>query len=121
MTVERREYNRRFKEDYEHADAFHRGFFETAEPLGTAYWDAARAEPVSSKLENKITQFQSRELHMGMGRFPQRYDRIADKVPEQSLVQTLQNRIRANEEMALRLPSHYQYMMKLLAYFRKQA
>ena len=138
MTVERREYNRRFKEDYEHADAFHRGFFETAEPLGTAYWDAARAEPVSSKLENKITQFQSRgtlvqydlepfgkedwtQLHMGMGRFPQRYDKIADKVPERSLVQTLQNRIRANEEMALRLPSHYQYMMKLLAYFRKQA
>jgi len=138
MAVERREYNRRFKDDYEHITAFHRAFFEGPEPIETAYWRAATAEPISSKLENKITQFQSRgalaqydlepfgkedwtQLHVGMGRMPQRYDKVADKVPIETLFQTLRNKINANKAMALRLPNHHDYITKLLEYFRKQA
>ena len=138
MSVERREYNRRFKEDYEHAAAFQRGFFEPHEKLDTPYWMAVNSEPLSAQLENKITQFQSRgalvqddmepfgkedwtQLHLGMGRTPQRYNKIADKVPENVLRQTLQNRISANAAMTRRLPSHHDYMTKLLEYFRKQA
>ncbi len=137
MTVESREYNRRFKEDYEHGTAFQRGLFESSGTASSAYWKDAQSEPISTKLDSKITQFQSRgavvqydlepfgkedwvQLHIGMGRIPRRYDPLAEKMPEERLLQTLENIKTANESMASKLPSHHIYLTKLLQYFRKK-
>lgn len=75
MQVERREYNRRFREDHIHAGLFQQAFFaapqktapEKASPEKTTapYWQAARRaaaddQELSDKLAAKIEQFESR-------------------------------------------------------------
>ena len=63
---------------------------------------------IYDKLKRKITQFESRgvilqydlepfnnedwtQIHLGMGRIPDRYDPLADKVEETQLIETLKN------------------------------
>jgi len=137
MNVEAREYNRRFIEDYNHGSIFQRGFFEDEGSGKSAYWKAAMAETIDQKLENKITQFQSRgtsvqydlepfskedwiQQHFGMDRSPRRYDPLADRADKQQIMQTFNQLRIANETLAMKMPPHHIYMTKLLEYFRKK-
>jgi len=97
MAVERREFNRQFAEDYRHAELFNRALFVSKGPPQGAYWEAAAGSPLDERLTGKLQQFESRGLHVaydhepfeledwiimhfGMGRRPERHDRIADHV-----------------------------------------
>lgn len=138
MQLEAREYNRRFAYDYKHAAMFQRAFFGIdAAPSDTPYWKAARSEEPSEKFIHKIRQFESRgitvqydlepfdsldwlQLHTGLGRRPQRYDPLANRVAERDLIGTLQQMRSANETMASKMPPHHIYMTGLLKYLRKK-
>jgi tryptophan halogenase len=139
MSVEQREYNRRFADDYDHAALFHRAFFdETNEPSSQgSYWDAACAEAIDTKLKQKITQFESRGifvsydyepfsaedwamLHFGLGREPQRYDPLADRIPNAAMAQRLAQMRQAISQIAKKMPPHQTYMTGLLKYLKEK-
>lgn len=137
MSVERREFNRQSAEDHLNAANFHRAWFETAPLANSAYWDAARAEPVHERLAVKLTQFEGRGilaaydlepvnpedwtiLHFGMGRVPARYDRVADREPEPELRKHIAAMAREVERFVATLPSHRDYMKKLQAHLRQK-
>jgi hypothetical protein len=136
MSVERREYNRRFAEDHEHAELFNRALFETDGLPDTPYWQAARAEPVGEKLERKIELFEDRGflvaydlepfhpedwtiLHYGMGRHPGRYDRPADRAQPSQVRNFLSNLKREVDKAVESLPSHAAYMGELKQYLMR--
>jgi len=126
MDVESREYNRRFKADYDHADLFQSAFFETA------------TDPTADqRLLDKIAQFKSRGvlvqydyepfteqdwtiLHLGMARYPERYDPLADHIPEDQLKNRLTQMRKAIEMMATKMPPHQVYMTGLLKYLKEK-
>lgn len=133
MSVERREYNRRFGEDHDHAELFTRALFETDGLPDGPYWRSARAEPPSEKLARKIALFEDRGmlvsydlepfnqedwtiLHYGMGRRPARHDRTADRAPPARVQQFLSNLRREIEKLVETLPSHATYMAELKQY-----
>ncbi len=137
MTVEAREYNRRFRRDYEHGSMFQRSFFEPWTQDAPPYWEAAGAEPMSEKLMHKISQFHRRgtivqydlepfekedwvQQHYGMGRLPSLYDPLADRVDQNQIRQTLNQMRLANDALARKMPPQQIYLRKLLDYFRKK-
>ena len=136
MTVEAREYNRRFADDYVHGSIFQDGFFEDVGLKLTSYWTTANKMAVSPKLTQKISQFVSRgtivqydlepfgkedwvQQHFGMGRLPRRYDPLADKAQEVQILQTFHKMREANKALVTKLPPQHIYMKKLLEYLRK--
>lgn len=136
MSVERREFNRRFVEDHEHAGLFTRALFETENHPDTSYWRAARKEPVAEKLARKLELFASRGLlaaydlepfnpedwiilHYGMGRRAKRYDRTADRAPAAKVRQYLANMKRDIETAVKTMPGHAAYMNDLTQYLAK--
>lgn len=135
MTVESREYNRRFQADYDHAELFSRALFVTDENVSLPYWQAASASEPSPKLVTKIEQFKSRgvtvqydyepftaqdwtQLHLGMGRYPARYDPLADHIPEDQLKNKLFQMNTTIKMMAKKMPPHHIYMTGLLKYLK---
>ena len=136
MSVERQEFNRRFGEDHEHAELFTRALFETDGLPDTAYWRAARAEPVGEKLARKLELFEDRGflvaydlepfhpedwtiLHYGMGRRAARYDRTADRAQPARVQSYLANLKREVEKTVEGLPSHAAYMAELSQYLKQ--
>jgi tryptophan halogenase len=136
MTVERREFNRRFAEDHEHAELFTRALFENPDLPDTPYWRAARAEPVGEKLARKIELFEDRGfpvsydlepfneedwtiLHYGMGRRAARYDRTADRAPPDRIREFLANFRREVDKTVDGMPSHATYMAELKRYLAR--
>lgn len=136
MTVERREFNRRFVEDHEHAGLFARALFETPGLPDTPYWQAARAEPVTEKLARKIELFEDRGfpvsydlepfneedwtiLHYGMGRRAARYDRTADRAPPDRIRSFLANLKREVDKTVEGMPSHANYVAELKQYLMR--
>jgi tryptophan halogenase len=137
MAVERREYNRQGAEDFIHAQIFNRALYETPPKAQTSFWLAACAEPPHEKLVQKITQFESRGwlaafdlepftpedwvvLHHGMRRRPVRYDRMADRTPENEVRPMLDSMRREIENLVKTMPSHHEYMMGLVRYLKQQ-
>jgi hypothetical protein len=133
MSVERREFNRRFAEDHEHAELFTRALFESDGLPDTPYWRAARAEPLDEKLARKIELFEDRGfllaydlepfhpedwtiLHYGMGRRPARYDRPADRAQPAQVQTFLANLKREIDRAVEGLPTHAAYMAELKRY-----
>lgn len=133
MSVERREFNRRFAEDHEHAELFTRALFETDGLPDTPYWRAARAEPMGEKLARKIELFEDRGvlvaydlepfhpedwtiLHYGMGRRAARHDRTADRAQPAQVQNLLSNIKREIDKAVEGLPSHAAYMAELTQY-----
>jgi hypothetical protein len=136
MSVERREFNRRFAEDHEHAELFTRALFETEGLPDTPYWQAARAEPVGEKLARKIELFEDRGflvaydlepfhpedwtiLHYGMGRRAARYERSADRAQPAQVQNFLSNLKREIDKAVEGLPSHAAYMAELKQYLMR--
>lgn len=137
MKIEAREYNRRFSDDYGHADIFHRALFPLSSNTQAPYQTAACAAPIPQNLSDKIEQFQSRGvliqydyepfsrndwamLHLGMGRNPQRYDPLADRVSESQLKTKLTQMSGAIDAMTAKMPPHHIYMSGLLRYLKEQ-
>lgn len=136
MSVEQREYNRRFAEDHEHAELFRRALFETDGLPDTPYWRAARAEPLGEKLARKLELFEDRGflvaydlepfhpedwtiLHYGMGRRAARYDRPADRAQPAQVQSFLANLKREVDKTVEGLPSHAAYMTELRQYLQQ--
>jgi hypothetical protein len=136
MSVERREFNRRFAEDHDHAGLFTRALFETDGLPDTPYWRAARAEPVDEKLARKLELFEDRGflvaydlepfhpedwtiLHNGMGRRPDRHDRSADRAQPDRVRSFLANMKREVDKAVEGLPSHAAYMGELRQYLMR--
>lgn len=136
MQVERREFNRRFAEDHEHAELFTRTLFETDGLPDTPYWRAARGDPVGEKLARKLELFEDRGvlaaydlepfhpedwtiLHYGMGRRAARYDRSADRAQPDQVRSFLANMKREIDKAVEALPSHAAYMAELRQYLTR--
>lgn len=136
MTVENREYNRRFRADYTHSSLFHQTFFRHVNDKSLAYWQDTSALPLNPLLTDKITQFESRGvivqydyepfssedwtmLHMGLGHLPRRYDMLADRAPEEQIRKRLENMRQAIALMANKLPPHQTYMTNMLKYLKE--
>ncbi|MFD1035054.1 tryptophan 7-halogenase [Sphingomonas hankookensis] len=136
--VEAAEYNRRFADDYDHADLFQRAFFAVDGLPDGPYWDAARAEQVPEKLARKISLFGNRGLlvaydlepfhpedwiilHLGMGRRPRRYDRLADRADKAQVAQFLTGMAREIERAVETLPPARVYRQQLEQFLRKAA
>jgi tryptophan 7-halogenase len=137
MSVERREFNRQGAADHLHAENFHRALFETQPPSETAYWLAASAVPLHETLALKLTQFASRGLlaafdlepfnaedwtiqHFGMGRWPARYDRIADQQPVAEVRASIDNLEHDIEKLVTSMPAHADYVANLIRYLKKK-
>lgn len=135
--VEAREFNRRFIDDVAHVTAFHRAMFETSEMPSSRYWQEAIAEPVSQKLERKLTQFKNRGvfvrydlepfneedwaiLYSGMGIRPQRYDRRADALDKAETERQLSGLKSAIAQLVGKMPPQHIYMVNLKRYLEKQ-
>jgi tryptophan 7-halogenase len=137
MSVERREYNRRFADDTDHAALFDRALVETAGLPDTPYWREARAAPIPEKLSRKLDLFAARGLlvaydlepyhpedwtilHLGLGRTPARYDRLADRLPREQVAAFL-NRMRHDiDKVAATLPPAHAYRTQFAAYLRRK-
>lgn len=133
VSVERREFNRRSEEDFEHAELFTRALFETDGLPETDYWREAKAAPVGEKLARKIALFEDRGLlvaydlepfnnedwtilHCGMGRRPRRHDRSADRAPPERVRQFLSSMKESLEKIVAKLPDHATYRTGLERY-----
>lgn len=137
MDVEAREYNRRFREDIEHASLFHDALFQSNGFPETGYYQAIIDNTVHEKLIRKITQFESRGdlvaydlepfneqdwtiLHFGMGRRADRHDiyidNLTDKVIEQNLIAMKQ----AISGIAGKMPLHGIYLNKMQQYLERK-
>lgn len=131
MAMERREFNRQFANDHDHADLFRAALLASPPANGGAYWQAGKTS--DERLDRKIAQFLSRGvlvsydlepftpedwliLHYGMGRRPKRHDRLADAPPDDQVRAYLSD-LRTRIEAATRsLPDHHSYMVNLKRY-----
>jgi tryptophan halogenase len=92
---------------------------------------------IYEKLKRKIVQFESRgvilqydlepfnnedwtQIHLGMGRAPDRYDPLADKIEENQLIEILKNIKLANNITASKMPPLKKYMTGLIKYLRNK-
>jgi tryptophan halogenase len=124
--IEKQEYNRRFLNDVTHAELFHQALYSEQRDVG--YDDC-------DKLDRKLTQYLHRGilasydfepfneqdwaiLHAGLGRTPERYDRMAEQVDFEKTQANL-DRMRAGiAHLASRMPTHHIYLEKLSMYLR---
>lgn len=137
MYMESKEYNRRFNDDVSNARLFQRTLFETGLLPQTSYWQNAISAPASEKLTRKLTQFESRGIHVlydlepfnqedwsilhyGMGRMPRRYDRQVDKVAPEQVERQLAGLKQSIASMTAKMPPHHVYMNGLKKYLEKQ-
>lgn len=136
MAVERREYNRRFCDDFSHAALFDRALVEAGDVPDARYWQAARATPVPAKLRHKIEMFERRGLlvaydlepfhpedwtilHLGMGRRPARHDRLADRADRTHIEQYLATMQRDIDRVVASMPECATYRAQLETYLER--
>jgi len=137
MSIEAKEYNRSFQNDYAHASLFNQAHFAMNDLPKTPYWDAASQDNNDPKLVRKLTQYNSRGhlvafdnepfdgvdwavLHDGMRRTPRRRDPLAhsvDPVIVQKALDELQNSIQA---VIKKMPPHPLYMSKFISYLKRK-
>ncbi len=137
MAVERREFNRQYTEDYRNAELFNRALFASKAAPTTAYWKAAAASAPDERLAAKLEQFESRGLHVaydlepferedwiimhfGMGRCPERHDRIADQMPDEALGRYLKDMKDSIAQAVKSMPPHAAYRQGLVGFLRQQ-
>jgi tryptophan halogenase len=59
-------------------------------------------------------------LHFGMGRRPERYDRIAEQLPEAQSRSALETLSRDIEKLVKSMPSHNEYIANLVRYLKQK-
>jgi tryptophan halogenase len=136
MGVERREYNRRFDDDFTHAALFNRALFAIDGLPDTPYWRAAQGDAVPDKLVRKIAMFTARGLlvaydlepfhpedwtilHLGLGHRPARHDRLADRADTPRVRQFLDAMQRDVEQAVAPLPAADLYRTQLVQYLQR--
>jgi tryptophan halogenase len=127
MLIEREEYNRRFKDDVVHAELFHRALYAQQRDVGYG---------ASEKLERKISQYIHRGiltsydfepfneqdwaiLHAGLGRVPERYDRMAEQVDFKKMQAKLDTMRAGIAHLGANMPPHHIYLKKLSMYLKE--
>ncbi|MEE2526835.1 tryptophan 7-halogenase [Hyphobacterium sp. HN65] len=137
MTVERREFNRRFLEDVEHIRIFHDALFLSVSAPEEPYWQAAAASTENAKLQRKISQFGNRGIltsydlepfneedwtiaHMGLGRRPEHYDRQIDGLAAAESDQALARMKQSIRQLVSKMPPHNVYLNRFKQYLRRQ-
>lgn len=137
MSMERREFNRRFHDDVAHINLFHDALLLSGEAPASSYWQDAIAPRGDARLDRKIEQFEHRGglvcydlepfndedwtiAHLGMGRTPQEHDRLAEGIsgpdPDRALAQLRQS----IQQLVPKMPPHHIYVEKLKHYLEKQ-
>lgn len=136
-SAERREYNRRFNEDAEHAELFQTTLLRGSGQTSGSYWQPVADQATSAKYERKIGQFESRGLlvkydlepfndedwmilHFGIGRRPARFDRQVSRLSDAAIDQQLGGLAQAIQQMVPRVPPHGLYINNMKRYFEKQ-
>jgi tryptophan halogenase len=126
IQIERQEYNRRSQNDVTHAELFHRAIY--AEQRDVGYGDC-------EKLDRKLTQYLHRGilasydfepfneqdwaiLHAGLGRIPERYDRMAEQVDFEQTQANLDTMRAGIAHLASSMPAHHIYLEKLSLFLR---
>lgn len=136
MTVEAKEYNRRYGHDVEHALLFHMALFQTKNLPGGTYWEVLKNIATPEKLERKISQFISRGylvnydlepfneqdwtiLHFGMGRRAKRHDVYIDHLDDSVIRKNLMMLRQSIESLVQKVPPHGTYMTKMQQYLER--
>ncbi|KXI27741.1 tryptophan 7-halogenase [Paraglaciecola hydrolytica] len=129
--IESHEYNRRFIDDVVHAELFHRAHY-------AGQHNAAQQDVVyeaNEKLDRKLSQYKHRGilasfdfepfnqqdwaiLHAGLGRIPERYDRMAEQVDFDAMQTQLDAMCAGMAHLASKMPPHHLYLEKLSMYLR---
>ena len=137
MTIERREYNRRFVQDFDHTSMFAQALLQAPPKASSAFWDTVHRQAIPHKLADKITQYEGRGgllqydyepfsitdwtvLHAGLGRRPRRYDPLADRLDPTQIAATLDRRRDVFAKTADKMPPHDVYLGKFLDYLRRK-
>ncbi len=137
MLAERREYNRRFADDVEHASLFQDVFYAIDDLPEMAFWQAAKETHGSTKLQRKLKHFENRGvlvrydlepfndedwtiLHFGMKRRPQQYDLQAEQITIEEAQAWIGRFKQAIAQMVPRMPPHHVYVANMKKYFEKQ-
>lgn len=126
MSLEQKEFNRRYSNDVQHAQLFHHAM--SIERPAVEY-------PNNEKLRRKIEQFIHRGvvvkydlepfnteewliLHYGMGRIPNDYNRLIDKDNQYDSTQALDNMKRGVAHLASKMPPHGLYLEKFIEHIK---
>lgn len=137
MSVERREFNRRFHDDVTHINLFHDALFLDGETQVSGYWQEAMKTRGDARLDRKIRQFTHRGTltsydlepfndedwtiaHLGMGRTPQQHDRLAESISRADAERALGQLRQSIQQLVPRMPPHHIYVEKLKQYLEKQ-
>ena len=127
MQLESKEYNRRYCNDIEHTELFHKALYYENRDVGFTYCD---------KLKRKLTQFSHRGvfatfdlepfneedwaiLHAGLGRVPAHYDKLADQISMNDMQAKLSAMKNGIAHMAKQMPPHHIYIQKFKQYLRE--
>lgn len=146
MALERQEYNRRFINDVIHAELFNKAFYDfrisindddesmaTISQLLTPFWQYGMNK--SPLLDRKIIQFLHRGklvsydlepfnqedwtiLHSGIGRLPDKYDRLAEIIDSKKMIAKLDKMKAGLAHFVSKMPPHQLYITKLLQYLK---
>lgn len=137
MSAERREYNRRFANDFDHAGLFQSAFFHADNLPPSAYWTSSKDCASDERLVRKLRHYENRGvlvrydlepfndedwtiLHAGLGRAPRQYDLQADGVSRQDAGAQIQALQRSIGAMVSKVPPHHLYVANMKRYFEKQ-
>ncbi len=137
MSMERREYNRRFHDDVTHINLFHDALFLDGETRASRYWQDAMKPRGDARLDRKIEQFRHRGVlasydlepfndedwtiaHLGMGRTPQQHDRLAESISGAASERALGQLRQSIQQLVPKMPPHHIYVQKLKQYLEKQ-
>lgn len=137
MSMERREFNRRFHDDVAHINLFHDALFVGGEAQASRYWQEAMKPRGDARLDRKIEQFGHRGVltsydlepfndedwtiaHLGMGRVPQQHDRLAEGVSKTASDQALFQLRQSIQQLVSKMPPHHIYVQKLKQYLETQ-
>jgi tryptophan halogenase len=137
MEVERREFNRRFRNDVAHASMFHCALFGATNKQGAEYWDAKRRVDAPDGLRRKIRQFESgghlvqfdhepfttedwAVLHFGLGRRPARASALAQRASVRDVENAMSGIRDAQARVVEAMPTHHDYLIKFRDYLAKR-
>ncbi len=146
MAFERQEYNRRFINDVTHAELFNKAFYDFRTSINeddedikgisqslSLFWRYGMKK--SPLLDRKIVQFLHRGklvsydlepfnqedwaiLHSGIGRLPDKYDRLVEILDYKKMQEKLDNMRVGLAHFVAKMPPHQLYITKLLQYLK---
>lgn len=135
--IEAREYNRRYIDDYEHAELFHLALYQTSSLPASRYWQSVQAIGVPERLDKKITQFESRgdlvsfdlepfneedwlTLHFGMRRPVARKNVFLGHLDKATIRNRLMSTAKSIEALVPKIPPHDAYVNKFQQYLKSR-